>query len=426
MPHEATPRACARASILAPFRVSSFRFQWPADLATSWAFEMENLILAWYVLVETQSVLVLTVYATLLQLGTLLGPMFGVAGDRVGQRTLLAGMRAVYVSLATTIMILAFAGRLSPYYVLALAAVSGLVRPSDIGIRAALIGETVPGSLLMAAMGIQRTTQDSARIVGALSGAGLVAALGIGPAYAVVAGFYVAGLALTLVPGVRLGRPQVASRSSARPRPSPWSDLKEGLAYVWNTPLLLALMCYALLLNGTVFPLFNALLPVVAKEVYQAGQTTLGYMLACASGGALAGALAVSRFGGVARPMRLAFYAGAGWFAMMLVFAQVTQPVLGMAVLACAGIAQTAGLVPLSTVLLRHSEQQFRGRIMGIRMLVIYANVPGLLLFGPLFAAFGYALTATLYCLFGLAVSALIVLRWRDCLWSSRARANTR
>ena len=43
--------------MLAPFAVRSFRFQWPADLATSWAFEMEALILSWYVLVETGSVL---------------------------------------------------------------------------------------------------------------------------------------------------------------------------------------------------------------------------------------------------------------------------------------------------------------------------------------------------------------------------------
>jgi hypothetical protein len=51
-----------RASTLAPFRVRSFRFQWPADLATSWAIEMETLILGWYILVETGSVLMLTWY----------------------------------------------------------------------------------------------------------------------------------------------------------------------------------------------------------------------------------------------------------------------------------------------------------------------------------------------------------------------------
>jgi len=29
--------------------VRSFRFQWPADLLTSWGIEMENLVLGWYI-----------------------------------------------------------------------------------------------------------------------------------------------------------------------------------------------------------------------------------------------------------------------------------------------------------------------------------------------------------------------------------------
>ena len=60
---------------LAPFSVRSFRFLWPADLLTSWGMEMENLILGWYVLVETGSVLLLTVFGALQYLGTLIAPM---------------------------------------------------------------------------------------------------------------------------------------------------------------------------------------------------------------------------------------------------------------------------------------------------------------------------------------------------------------
>ena len=100
--------ASARASALAPFRVRAFRFQWPADLATSWAFEMETLILGWYVLVETRSVLMLTVFASLQYVGTLLAPMFGVMGDRIGHRTVLCAMRGLYAVLALVLMICAF------------------------------------------------------------------------------------------------------------------------------------------------------------------------------------------------------------------------------------------------------------------------------------------------------------------------------
>ena len=55
--------AAAKPSVLAPFRVRSFRFQWPADLATSWAQEMEGVILGWYILVDTGSVVLLTLFA---------------------------------------------------------------------------------------------------------------------------------------------------------------------------------------------------------------------------------------------------------------------------------------------------------------------------------------------------------------------------
>ena len=80
----------APVSALAPFRIRSFRFQWPADLLTSWAFEMEILVLGWYVLVETGSVLFLTVFGALQYGGTLIAPMLGVASDRIGHRNLLS------------------------------------------------------------------------------------------------------------------------------------------------------------------------------------------------------------------------------------------------------------------------------------------------------------------------------------------------
>src|SRR3978361_2464937 len=94
---------------LAPFRIRSYRFQWPADLLTSWAFEMETLILGWYVLVETGSVLMLTLFASLQHVGTLIAPMFGVMGDRLGHRNVLCGMRTVYATLASVLMVCVFA-----------------------------------------------------------------------------------------------------------------------------------------------------------------------------------------------------------------------------------------------------------------------------------------------------------------------------
>src|SRR5881394_567792 len=99
-----------RFAMLAPFGTRSFRFQWSADLLTSWAFEMETIILGWYVLTETQSVLWLTMFGAVLYLGTLVAPLFGVAGDRLGHRNVLLGMRVAYAVFAGTLLILALSG----------------------------------------------------------------------------------------------------------------------------------------------------------------------------------------------------------------------------------------------------------------------------------------------------------------------------
>jgi MFS family permease len=419
--------ARARVAALAPFHVRSFRFQWPADLATSWAFEMETLILGWYVLVETRSVLMLTVFASLLYLGTLLAPMFGVMGDRVGHRNVLCAMRGVYSILATILMTLAFTGMLSPAYVLVSAAVFGLVRPSDIGMRTAVVGDIMPTAHLMGAMSIQRTTQDSARIAGALTGAGVVATLGMGPAYLVVASLYVTSVLLTLKAGRVRAAPHPAGEAATVPaRASPWHELRAGLSYVWTTPHLLAVMCLAFLLNLTAFPLFNSLLPYVAKEIYHADQTVLGYMVAGAAAGALLSSLVLSRYGGGIHPSRVMLIACVVWYALLLAFAHTPHPAGGIVVLVFAGCAQSVSQVPMAAMLLRTSDVRFRGRIMGIRMLAIYGNLPGLLISGPLIARFGYPITATLYCAIGLVFTAVIAVRWRSHLWQLDAPANTR
>ena len=124
--------------------------------------------------------------------------MLGAVGDRIGHRDLLAMMRATYAVLAATLMTLALTGHLSPLHVLIIVAVMGLVRPSDLGVRGALVATIMPSDQLIGAISVSRTTMDTARIAGALSGAGLLAALGIGPAYLAIVGLYAVSTVLTL------------------------------------------------------------------------------------------------------------------------------------------------------------------------------------------------------------------------------------
>src|SRR5690606_13909812 len=119
---------------------------------------MENLILGWYVLVSTGSVLLLTVFGALLWGGTLVAPMFGVIGDRIGHRNLLFGLRGFHLILAALLAVLAFAETLSPLYVLIISGLAGVVRPSDMGVRNALVATTVPLEFLVGATSMSRIT----------------------------------------------------------------------------------------------------------------------------------------------------------------------------------------------------------------------------------------------------------------------------
>jgi predicted MFS family arabinose efflux permease len=282
----------------------------------------------------------------------------------------------------------------------------------------------MPSNQLIGAMGIQRTTQDSARIAGALSGAGLVAMLGMGPAYVVVSLFYIVSIFLML----KAAKMRFRSHNAPPPvaRPSLWASLKEGFLYAWNTPHLLATMLLAFLLNCTAFPLTNHLMPVVAKSIYQSGQTTLGYMVAAVATGALTGSLLLSRFAHRVSAARMMIVFAVGWCVMLAVFAHAPTPAIGIPLLVLTGLAQSLGLVPGNAMLLRNSDERFRGRIMGIRTLAIYGNLPGLLLSGPLIASLGYPATATIYCGVGILFTLIIAARWRDVLWRADSPTNSR
>jgi hypothetical protein len=402
-----------------PFAVRSFRFQWPADLATSWASEMETLILGWYILSTTGSVEQLVAVAALAWLGALFSPFFGILGDRIGHRTLLCITRSAYALLAGVLTVLTLSDALQPWHVFVIAALTGLMRPSDMMIRNVLVGQTMQPGMLLGALGLSRTTSDTARVAGALAGAGGVALVGMGAAYAAVTAMYVAAALLTL--GISARPP---SSGHAAPK-HPLADLKEGFSYVWHKPDQLGAFAMAFLVNMLAYPFVLGLLPYVAKDVYGVGQTGLGYLAAAFSAGALAGSLAVGAGRWRMRAARTMLWSGGLWFASMLVFGQTTHFTLGLVLLLFGGIVQSFCMTPLAAIMLRGADDTMRGRVMGVRMLAIWGLPLGLMAAGPLIANLGYAATTLLYSGLGLAATFAIGYRWRQALWLRSSSANT-
>jgi MFS family permease len=414
-----------RASALAPFQIRNYRFQWPSDLLTSWAFEVETLVLGWYIMVETGSVLLLTVLASLQYVGTLIAPVLGMVGDRVGHRDLLVWMRFTYAALSGTIMTMALTGHLAPLNVMIIVAIMGLIRPSDLGIRGALLADIMPAEQLVGAISVARTTQDSARIAGALSGAGLFAALGIAHVYEAIVCLYLTAAVLMLC----LTRPEVTHVAADRPANAMYGgallrDLKEGVIHAWSGPGMSAALCVAFLANLTAFPLTNGLLPYVAQEIFHTDQTGLGYLSASFAVGSLIGSIVLSVAVGSVRIARLLIGATVAWYVMLLVFVELRTLPVAIGCLVLAGMAQSMSMIAAAVILMRTASAHLRGRVMGVRMMVIYGLPLGLLAAGSLIDVIGYSATGTLYAASGLIAMTAIALHWRADLWPIHAPAN--
>lgn len=407
-----------RLGFLSPFQVRAFRFQFPGDLFTSWGTEMEIIVLGWFILVKTDSVLLLTLYGALQYLGTLIAPAMGMASDRFGARNVLTAMRSVYAFAGIVLMTLAFLGALQPLFVFLLAALSGLIRASDTGVRNALSAEILPAEHLMAGIGLSRITSDSARVAGALAGAAVYAAIGMAPACAVFASFYVAGTTFTYLVG------SSPTARAAVSRASPLAQMREGMVHVWNTPPLLAAMWLAFLVNLTAWPWTLGLLPYVARTVLQAGQPGLGALAASFSTGALLGSLTVSLIGTRIVPARFMLLGALAWHALLLVFAHMPTLTSACTLLIVAGFAQSLSMIPMAVMLLHIAGPRFRGRIMGVRMLAIYGLPVGLLLTGALIPRLGFGPTAIAYCSIGIATTLFIGWRWKAHLWPLSQPAN--
>ena len=218
--------------------------------------------------------------------------------------------------------------------------------------------------------------------------------------------------------------PPAPGTASPLPRPSPWREVSEGLLHAWRTPLLRAAMSVAALVNLTAFPLTMGLMPYTAKEVFHLDQRGLGWLVASFAFGALIGSLALSAWGRRLPQARVMLVASFMWYLCLAGFVLSPTVPVAMAMLVLAGIAQSLSMVSLSIVLLRTTEERFRGRIMGVRMLAIYTLPLGLMAAGALIPLAGYQTTGLLYAVIGLVLTLAIGAAWRHELLPRAAIAN--
>jgi MFS family permease len=366
---------------------------------------MEAIILGWYVLVQTDSAFLVSVIGALRFGGTLIAPATGVLADRISRRSLLVMLRVCFAVLAGSVVVAAFAGSLPLAWVFVVAGVAGLLRPSEMILRQSLIADMVPRALLTNALGFGRATMESARVAGPLIGAGLFSALGIALAYAGVTAMYlVSAVASVFVPP--------PPRRAARPAARPWADLTEGLRYIRGEPLMVACLLLAFLVNFTAFPVSLGLLPVIARDVFGADENGLARMVATVAIGALTGSVLTATVARNLRPERAMLICLAAWHVLIIAFAVTDSLPVAYVLLALIGLATSGGMIPIAVVLMTHADPDYRGRVMGVRMLAVYGLPLGLMAAGALIEWIGITPTLVIYGTAGLVPILAVMVLW--------------
>jgi MFS family permease len=247
----------------------------------------------------------------------------------------------------------------------------GLTYAFEIPARQALLGD-LAGEDMPNAIALNSSIVNGARVVGPALAGVVVAGVGEGWAFALNAlsflGTYYALL-------VMKPPPQPAAKVGHR------AHVLEGIAYAGRTSHVRALL--GLLAVSSFFAMpYQTLMPVLTSEVLGGGAGLYGLLLACAGGGALAGAIGLllrTGLRGLGRRVGIgASLLGAGVVALALSRSAVVSAV-ALVVLGFGFVTQMAGT---NTLLQGLAPPEMRGRVMGLFSTLFVGMTP----FGALVA----------------------------------------
>ena len=217
----------------------------------------------------------------------LLSIPIGLLADRVSKRRLMVAAEALRALAFVGLLLASLTGQLS-MALLALLGFLGATGTVGFSVAApALVPSLVPRELLGAANGRLELARSVAFAAGpALAGA-LVAWAGASPAFVLAAMLSASALALLLA------LPEPASAALAARR-HPLTELKEGAALVWQSPLLRPILFTAVAWNIAWFVLQAAYVPYAVRALgLSAGE--VGFTLATYGAGMVLGALLAPR-----------------------------------------------------------------------------------------------------------------------------------
>lgn len=356
-----------------PWAIRDFRLLWAGRLAAVLGIQIQSSALLWQVyeiarrdhpVAEASLYLGLVGLCQFLPLLALTLPA-GAMADRRDRKNTVTVSVFVEAGCALAFLAMAIHGHPPLWGLLAVAAVFGAARAFLAPASQAFLPMVVGRRALPPAIAAQSIAFQTGAIAGPALG-GVIVGFSVPGAYAAALAMFAIGFGSLLL-----------IRTSGKPAPSPTrvsalEQVREGLAYVWNTKIVLgaiSLDLIVVLLAGVAL-----LTPIFAADILHVGAIGFGLLRASFGAGALLMALYLSRFPIVKHGGKWMFAAVAVFGLCTLTFGLSRSVWLSGAVLFLGGAADMISVNIRQTLIQLSTPDHMRGRVSSVSMLFIGAS----------------------------------------------------
>jgi MFS family permease len=352
---------------------------------------IQQVALAWLVFRLTQSAFLLGLTGFLLNIFyLLLGPLAGVAADRLPRLPTLIVIDVVLASLSVWLAFMALAGVDSINAYLAVAALIGIANAFEMPVRQTLIKDIVEDRhLVTSALGMSAMVFNLGRMIGPSIAGLLLVHVSEAWCFVVNALSYVAIIGALLA--MRLPRTHAAAATGAQP-----AGLRANLSVLLSFPAVRYLLPTVVAVGLFATP-YVPLMPSIVAHFFDGQSSTLGALMSAAGIGAFASATYLSLQPGYARQIRLLSLAPLVVGLVIIAFAWSRLFPVSLLLLAALGASALISVNATNALLQQSVPDAWRGRVIALYSMSFAGTAPiGGLLAGTLAERIGLTATLTL------------------------------
>lgn len=359
--------------------------------------QMEAVVLGWLILTQTDSPFLVGAISAARMSLNILALVAGVIADRVPRHRLLAFVEFLMTGFGMAMLVLILSGVLATWHIFLITVTAGTVRVFQMPASQSLVADTLPEDRIGNGAAFNTLGRNLAMLLGPLVGGVLFKAFDAEGAFTAIAALY-------FLSGLFALKIRSTDSVTRREQESVFRAVIGGLKYVKGQQVLWATLVLALIIESSGWTFHTTLMPIFARNVLGADSLGLGLLLFAFGLGAVIGSLGWAMIGNLRHVGKLMIASVLVWHASILVFSTSESFYLSMAILTVTGAGFASTQVFLLSSLLRNTQTEYRGRVISLRSLVIYAFAIGSMTSGAMAGFLGAPEAAKIVAVMGMVL----------------------